>query len=262
MPGSSLLATAFSSVAVRKASSCSGRTSISTWTSRRLFDTSRPYYPEAPHSQPAMTQVRGDFVGGGGTVCRLEASQECVAEPVFLGSDHLDRIARNQRAELGAALQRQLPGDPSKKSCAVRVTNPGRVDSGDFTRNRYVLSRLTRDLDTGPVGASGDHTDSDPLHDVLMRPACLLRDEAVLVVVGEQVRRAVDQLFDLRAVHPGHLLGGIGDEVESPDAALVGVPQHCLRIVRRADDLIEAPRPFRNWLQLDLARLRHCTGVE
>ena len=95
-----------------------------------------------------------------------------------------------------------------------------------------------------------------------MRPASLLCDQAVLVVVGEQIRRPVDQPLDVRAVQPGHLLGRVGDEVDPPAAALVGVPQHRHRIVRRNHHQIEAARPLGNRLQLDLARLGHGTGVE
>ena len=96
MPGSSRLARAFRSVAAKKASSCSGTTAMSTWTTSRLFGTSRPYYLRAARSQPEMTQVRRDFLSGRGTVRRLEASQECVAEAILLGPDYLDRIARQK----------------------------------------------------------------------------------------------------------------------------------------------------------------------
>lgn len=77
-----------------------------------------------------------------------------------------------------------------------------------------------------------------------MRPAGLLRDQAVLVVIGEQVGRPVDEPLDLRAIHPGHLLGRVGNEVEAPAAALLSVTLHGFRIVRRDHDQIEVPSPL------------------
>src|SRR4030095_2426005 len=126
----------------------------------------------------------------------------------------------------------------------------------------YVHSGLTCDLDTGSLCTAGDYPNSDPLQDLLVGPAGLLPDEAILVVVGEQVRRPIDQPPDLRSVEPGHLLGRIGDEVKAPTAALFGMPLHSLRIIRRNYDQSEATCPLGNRLELDLARLGHCAGVE
>ena len=92
--------------------------------------------------------MRDDLGGSRRAVRILKAGQECVAEAILLGSDHLDRIAGQQRAELSAAFQRQLPGKPSKESCTVRIANSGRVDPRDLPRNRYVLSRLAGDLNS------------------------------------------------------------------------------------------------------------------
>ena len=72
-----------------------------------------------------------------------------------------------------------------------------------------------------------------------MRPAGLLGDQGVLVVVGEQVVGTVDQPGDRGPVHPGHLLRRVGDERVPPQPALVGVPLHGLRVVRGDDHQIQ-----------------------
>src|SRR5829696_3558470 len=107
--------------------------------------------------------MRSNRLRGRGAVRLLEASLERIAEAIFLGSDDLNRIASQQGTHLRAALQRHPPGESRKKSCAIRVAYSGRVHPGGLPRNGYVQPRLTRDLDAGPLGASSDHPDGDPL---------------------------------------------------------------------------------------------------
>src|SRR4029453_16652178 len=199
-------------------------------------------------SQAEFAHEGGDVGSGRAAVRILEASQEGSLEAIFLGPDHLDRVARQQGTDLRAALQRHVPSEPSEKSCAVRIAHPGWVNPCDFARNRYVHSGLACDLDTGSLGTPCNYPDSDALQDFLVRPAGLLPDEAILVVVGEQVRRPIDQPLDLRSVEPGHLLGRIGEEAKAPTAALLGMPLHSLRIIRRNYDQIEAACALRNGL--------------
>ena len=62
-----------------------------------------------------------------------------------------------------------------------------------------------------------------------------------LVLVGEQVGRAVDELGGcLVAVHPRQLLGGVSGEGEAADAALLGVPVHRLGVVGADEHQVEA----------------------
>ena len=79
--------------------------------------------------------------------------------------------------------------------------------------------------------ALGDDPGLDPLVDLLGAPAGLLLGQRRFVLVGEQVGRAVDQLADRLAVHPGQLLARVGGERQPPGAALVGVAQHRLGVV-------------------------------
>src|SRR5512133_830419 len=218
--------------------------------------------PTVPVSQPDTTEVRGDLSGRRPAVGLFEPSQECAVEAIFLGPDHLKGISRQQGAELRAALQRHVPGAPGKKSCTVGITHPGWADPRDLPRHRNVEPRLAGDLYTGSLRTSGDHPNRDPLQELLVRPARLLSNQSVLVVVGEQVGRPVDQPFDARAVQPGHLLGRVRDEVESPAAAFIGVPQHGLGVIGRDHHQIKIAATFGNRLQLNLARLRHSAGVE
>ncbi len=103
---------------------------------------------------------------------------------------------------------------------------------------------------------------ADPAEDLLVRPAGLGLDEALLVLVGEQVRGAVQQYPDLVAVHPGDLLGEVGGERDVPRTALLGVAEHRLRVVGADGDQVESAHPVGDGLQLDQAGLAHGTGVE
>jgi hypothetical protein len=67
----------------------------------------------APRSEPEIAEVRRDLVSRLPAVRILEPCQKRIAETIFLSADDLDRIARQQGAELCAALQRHLPGESS-----------------------------------------------------------------------------------------------------------------------------------------------------
>ena len=64
--------------------------------------------------------------------------------------------------------------------------------------------------------------------------------EVRLVLVGEQVVGAVDQLADERAVGEGQLLRRVGDERDAAAAALVGVAEHRLGVVGADEHEVEA----------------------
>lgn len=98
--------------------------------------------------------------------------------------------------------------------------------------------------------------------DLLVAPAGLGLDEALLVLVREEVRGALQQYPDLVAVHPGDLLGEIGGEGDRPRAALLGVPEHALGVVGADQDQVQAAHAVRDGLQLDQAGLAHRARVE
>ncbi|MDQ1020190.1 hypothetical protein QFZ43_006739 [Streptomyces afghaniensis] len=101
-----------------------------------------------------------------------------------------------------------------------------------------------------------------PGEDLRVGPAGLGLDEALLVLVGEEVRRPVQQDADLLAVHPGDLLGEVGGERDVPGAALLGVAEHGLRVVGADGDQVETADAVGDGLQLDEAGLAHGSGVE
>ena len=93
-------------------------------------------------------------------------------------------------------------------------------------------------------------------------PAGLLGDQLGFVLVGEQDVRAVDEVADHLAVTERELLGRVGDEPVAALAALVGVPEHALRVVRPDEDVRRVPDAVDDRLELDLAGLAHRAGVE
>lgn len=98
--------------------------------------------------------------------------------------------------------------------------------------------------------------------DLLVGPARLGLDEPLLVLVREEERRAVQQDPDLVAVHPRDLLREVGGERDRARAALLGVAQHALGVVRADQDEVESADPVRDGLELDEACLAHRAGVE
>src|ERR1700732_3475959 len=92
--------------------------------------------------------------------------------------------------------------------------------SGD----RYRWARGGLDDDT--LGSCRGHPGAYAVEDLVCGPAGLADQQGPLVLVGEQVTRAVDQLTKIRPRHPGDLLGGVCGEGDSPVAAGPGMPQH------------------------------------
>lgn len=103
---------------------------------------------------------------------------------------------------------------------------------------------------------------ADPGQDLGVGPAGLGLDEPLLVLVGEEIRRTVEQQPDLVAVHPRDLLREVRGERDGPGAALLGVAEHRLRVVGADEDQVESADPVGDRLQFDLAGLAHGAGVE
>ena len=116
--------------------------------------------------------------------------------------------------------------------------------------------------DPHPVRPHGDHLRADPGQDLLGRPPGLGLDQVRLVLVGEQVCRAVDQLADHLALAEGQLLARVGDERVAALAALPGVADHPLRVVGPDEHEGGLPDPLGDGLQLDQPGLAHRAGVE
>ena len=138
----------------------------------------------------------------------------------------------------------EAPREPGQEAGPEAVADAGRVDlallGGALDEHR----RLVLAVDPRALGAEGDDPGADPVEDLLGCPAGLLLGQGGLVLVGEQVRRAVDQLPDAGAVHPGDLLPGVGEERVGAGPALLGVPiVRPFRVVRRDDDQVEAAEP-------------------
>jgi hypothetical protein len=83
-----------------------------------------------------------------------------------------------------------------------------------------------------------------------------------LVLVGEEDRRAVDQVADQLALPERELLGAVGDERVAALAALVGVPPHRLGVVGADQDVGRLPHPGHDRRELDQPGLAHRAGVE
>lgn len=98
--------------------------------------------------------------------------------------------------------------------------------------------------------------------DLRVAPAGLGLDEPLLVLVREEVCRAVEQQPDLVAVHARDLLGEVGGEGDRAGPALLGVPEHALGVVRADQDQVESAHPVGDGLELDEAGLAHGAGVE
>lgn len=123
-------------------------------------------------------------------------------------------------------------------------------------------SRLADPLDPDAVGAERGDTGADLGEDLRVGPAGLGLDQTLLVLVGEEVGRVHQEGADGLAVHPGDLLGEVGGERDTAGAALLGVPDHRLGVVRTDQDEVEAADPLGHMLQLDQPGLAHRAGVE
>ncbi|MGX1300415.1 hypothetical protein RKD35_001903 [Streptomyces albogriseolus] len=122
--------------------------------------------------------------------------------------------------------------------------------------------RLAGPLDAHAAGAEGGDAVADLGEDLLVGPAGLRLDEALLVLVGEEVRGPLQQYPDLLPVHAGDLLGEVGGEGNAPRAALLGVPEHRLRVVGTDGHQVEAAHAVGDGLQLDQPGLAHRARVE
>ncbi len=116
-------------------------------------------------------------------------------------------------------------------------------------------------VDHHAVLAVGGDPDADPGGHLVGLPAGLVVDERGLVVVGEQIGRALDQVTHHRPVRPGQLLGRVGGERQPALTAFPGVPEHRLRIVGADHHQVDRRRRVQR-AQLDLARLAHRPRVE
>ena len=151
--------------------------------------------------------------------------------------------------------QQRSGGSPTRcrrGSRPERVADTGRVGLAVLVGAVDVDGRLAAALDHRALGPEGSHPHVDPVEDLGRRPAGLLLGQRGLVLVGEQVGRAVDEPTDLLAVHPGELLGRVRGEREAAEAALLGVPDHRLGVVGADDDEVEPTDPVGDGLQLDL----------
>ena len=124
------------------------------------------------------------------------------------------------------------------------------------------MSGLPRSQDPDAVLAEGGDLDADPGEDLVGRPAGLGLDHVRLVLVGEQVRRPVDQVADQLAVAERELLARVGDERVPALTALVGVADHALGVVGRDQHERRVAHPVDDRLELDQPGLAHGAGVE
>src|SRR6516164_961137 len=153
-----------------------------------------PSYPDASTAMPLRYRLRGrrtlagqmrdEFLGGvvavgGGRAVRQGARLELV----FLGADRLQDVHGHQVAQLDGTLGGQAPRRRGEEAAAERVAGAGRLDElrvrdrADDDRCRASL------LHPGPGRAEGDDPRLDPVQDVRVRPAGLLLDDRLLVLV-------------------------------------------------------------------------------
>ncbi|OIQ67647.1 hypothetical protein GALL_507720 [mine drainage metagenome] len=90
-------------------------------------------------------------------------------------------------------------------------------------------------------------------------PTGLLRGQRPLVFVGEKVSSALDQLADLVAIHPSHLLRRVGGEWNSEGSTGVGVPEHRVGIVGSDQNQIKAAKLLGNCADFNVASFAHGT---
>ena len=145
--------------------------------------------------------------------------------------DLLDDVRRQHAADLGRPLVGELPLQRRQEAGPERVAHAGRLDRHHTGDGGHLDLLLVVADDPHAVRPEGDHLRADAVEDLLRRPAGLRLDQVRLVLVGEQVRRSVDQLADHLALAEGQLLARVGDERVAALAALLGVADHALRVV-------------------------------
>ena len=168
--------------------------------------------------------------------------EDAAAQGVLLGADLLDDVHREQAAELGRALEVEVPVQRGQEAGPERVADTGRLDLADLGDGGDGDRLLALAVDADALGAQRDDPGAHAREHLVGGPAGLLGDQRGFVLVGEQDVRAVDEVADHLAVTERELLGGVGDEPVAALAALVGVPEHALRVVRTDQDVRRAPR--------------------
>ena len=82
---------------------------------------------------------------------------------------------------------------------------------------------------------------ADALEHVIGRPAGLVLDHRGFVGVGHEQVGAVDQRPHLLAIERRQLLRRVRDERDAAVAALLGVPDHRVRVVGADDNEVDRP---------------------
>ena len=147
----------------------------------------------------------------------------------------------------------------------ARNASPTPVGSTAVTPGAALTSigSASRAEDADAVGAERRHLGADPVEDLLGRPAGLGLDHVRLVLVGEQVRRAVDQVADQVAVAERELLARVGDERVAALPALLACGGASPRGRRRRSARSRArPTCADDRRELDQPGLAHRAGVE
>src|SRR5690606_1641966 len=161
------------------------------------------------------------------------------AQLVLLGADGLDDQGGEHAADLGGALQGDVPGQAGQEARAEGVADAGRVRLALLGRAADLHGLLAGPLAAAAARAAGGDAVADPVEDLGVAPAGLALDEPLLVLVGEEVGRPVQQYPDLLTAHPGDLLGEVGGERDLTGPALLGVAEHALGVVRADEDQVE-----------------------
>src|SRR5690606_1419345 len=148
---------------------------------------------------PCLSAKLRLYLGGRSlTVFLSEPGQERFAvNDIFLRSVGLQGNGRQRAAELQRPLQSQLVVQAGQEASAQRVTDTGGVPLPLLLRRGHVQRRLVLGLHLHALRTQGGHPLADTVQHLGFRPAGALQQQAVLVLVGEQVFRTVDELADL-----------------------------------------------------------------
>ena len=140
----------------------------------------------------ASVQVRLDVGDRVGAVRVLEALEELRSrvQRVLLGADLLHDVHREQAAELGGALEAEVPGERGEEAGPERVADAGRLDLADLGDRGDGDRLLALAVDADALGAQRDDPGADAARHLVGGPAGLLGDQLGFVLVGEQDRRA------------------------------------------------------------------------
>ena len=113
-----------------------------------------------------------------------------------------------------------------------------------------------------PLGAQRGDPQTHLGEHVGIGPTRLGQHQIPLVVVAEQVGRAVDEAGDLRPAQTGQLLRGICGERQPQRPAFIGMGKHGVRIIGSDDHQIGLAGPGNHVGQLDISSLGHGSGIE